>query len=1469
MQAKIDYHSFIGMQQDITLSKHPNNMLKDAFNIRITQREDETLLAITNERGPEDINVNVPGDYLGHCLMNEYLVVFTTEYDWHSSPSKTDYITRITLKPVVASYSGGTMTVYPTYTLFKGNLNFITNIEAIASYENENIQKVYWTDGYNQPRVINILSETVDRYREQNVDTSVYLGYDFVMTLKLEETVTVEKMLGASGMFPAGVLQYAFTYYMKHGQETAVFYTTPLLYTSYKERGGSPEDTVENAFRIKVDNVDVDFDYLRIYSIIRTSLNGTPMCRRVQDIELKNLEAVGDQYNVSFIDTGREGDTIDPTELLYKGGEVVSASTIEQKDGTLFFGDIRLTRNSLKNCYPDIPVVSSDSDNEEESESNTREPFHWIWDSDPISIGGTNAGTSTGNSGNNNQPSGGSNGHQIQNTGDVVEIITDSNNNDSDEDIPVAGESLYDYIKRVTEISESTRTFVSPKVFEGSYDYSNQLTSYDTANYNHGIKNNVPCGGFKRGDYYRLGVQFQHKSGAWSEPVWICDKQVVNNSPSLTGISVTVPAFEGSMPNIAARSLISLGYKRARALVVFPEMQDRVVLCQGVANPTMLHSAVNNIGDQDTVELQSSWFFRFKHNGASQANGFVSPTYTGDLNYTANDVNPNIIRNVEIQGRFDDKHKYSVAWDVSTLHSPDIAFNDDYLLLDFSNCGIQKVSSVIAEKTFSNIEIQTSSPTIKDLGSGFLHKSGVQDYSYGINTGLFYEDYLVDDVSGENTYTFANMDYPAWFVVYPWQRNSALNNDVNRPNGKGTTTSELKKKIISNLRYATTSSYSTPSAITTSLKPQVFNSEQSEILKLEHYEYVEEGQQSRDIPRFYKGNVDTLLSPDSREGSYFAYGDGTEEDFHDNNDHVDTTFVSDIRYRTFSGRETVGGKDYAASVYWYDNNQWNKIETEKFGDKDESIGAQKGNVRMKYKSTPHLVFDGSEINISGYGNWALPVLEVTQNPVNKFGGDSEDALKANTWLPCGEPVLLKSDEDTEFQYSYGDTYYQRWDCLKTYAYAQEDINQIVEIGSFMLETHINIDGRYDRNRGQVNNLYMSPLNFNLLNSVYSQKDNFFQYKILDSSYYKNSEFPNQITWTKEKRAGADTDLWTNITLASTLDMDGSKGKVQSLNAWGDRLYCFQDKGISVILFNSRVQIPVSDGVPIEITNGYKVDGYKFISDGIGCTNKWTIKETPYGIYFIDSVKSNLCRLSEGIDNLSERLNTKRWFNEHTVNKVLYDDVHNDVYSVSDSESLCYSEALNNFVSRMSYNNLPLIESHQGNVFTLHGNKMWKMFFGEYNNFFSEYKPWWIKFVSNGASESLMTLDKIFTNIDYRMDFFNDGVYEPTQTFDFLNVTNEYQRTNDADVESAESSNLEQYLNKGISAKVPFTKGNPQKKFKQWRIQIPRSLKYDNDSEEWKRTNDRIRNPWCEITLGKLDSHDFKAVLQDLVVQYYI
>lgn len=1380
MQLKNENHSFVGMQRDIDISKHPSNFLYDAQNIRLTSREGDTLLSITNEKGTKDINVRINGTYLGHCLLNQYLVIFSTDKTFSSSgvPTKSpDYINRIDL-----SKDGDEAVKL----LFSGDLQFspINNIDAIASYENESIQKVYWVDGKNQPRMINIAPSNdnhITKYSESY--------FDFIPELKLKEVIYVTKKIGTNGEFAPGVIQYAFTYYRKCGQESNIFYTTPLYYISYSDRGGSPEDKISNSFEIHFDGIDTDFDYIRIYSIHRTSLNGTPICKRVQDISISllNDSKIDNGFKEGiFTDTGTVGDIIDPTELLYKGGETVIAKTIEQKDNTLFLGNIELGKEQIN-------IEQADT---------FRKSCH----------------------------------------------ITD----------------------------DAVRYFYYNPVMEESYEYGSQLTAFSDMDNTH----SVPCSGFKKGNYYRLGVQFQHKNGKWSDPIWLGDKEMKQRFYHNDSIlRMAVPVFKCTIPK-ETLNMIPKNYLKARAVVVYPSMQDKKILCQGIANPTLFTKRER---DNKSIYSQSSWFFRpaifpedYNLNNSKTFRPPVGNKPTENetmLTYQAGttSADPEYIKSCEIQGYFpSDMDKFKVDNNFITLHTPDIELDDTLMSVSFDNVGIKVVGNASISRTLSDINIQTESPTFANK-SGFNHIRGVNSNCLGIVAGAFYGDSIVIDKE-EKKFIANTVDshVSEYWLVYPWQENGSLNNDFARPEGIGNQSAILKKKVISNLRFAKKTEYYTDDkevSYTPVNNPGLFNSNEASIIKIGS--------------SIYMGNIDTMLSSNQPDGSYF-FGVPTQEYNSDNNDDNNDVTV----YKTFS---TLPNTPMGTGIYKWEfisqdeGTKWHKINDFNLGEHYVDLVMKSAPIRMKYKSTPHIVIACEDKKyINGSSSNELAVAEIQKanyDDKSIFGGQSKDAFASNVWIPCGEPVYIdwENDSDCVVEYSWGDTYYQRYDCLKTYPFTPEDPNQIVEIGSFMLETYVNIDGRYDRNRGQINNLNMTPQNFNLINHVYSQLNNFFTYRILDEQYYNIKSFPNQITWTKEKQSGADIDLWTNITLASTYDMDGSKGGITSLNAWKDQLFCFQNKGVSNILFNSRVQIPVSDGVPIEITNSYKVDGYRYLYDGIGCNNKLLIKETPIGIYFIDSVSNHLYLIGENSSDISLSHNMSRWFKEagnnedcSPIDKIVYDDINHDIYLVQNDKALCYSEVLNQFTSFMDYGGVSLIESYNGHVFTLKDQLLYEMFKGDYNNFFGELKPWHFTFISNGIDSGTTGLDKIFSNIDYRMDMQDtDNNYQHFDSLDYIRVVNEYQDTGEVPLNIRKNVTNTRFV-PGIS--------NIQKKFRIWRIQIPRNH----------NSLDRIRNTWCSITLGKnvqtvdrsnFDTHEEynkmykqntqKAVLHDLNVLYYL
>jgi hypothetical protein len=140
--------------------------------------------------------------------------------------------------------------------------------------------------------------------------------------LQLNEVITVVRNDLASGLFSSGVIQYAFTYYNKYGQESNIFYTTPLQYISFSNRGASPEDKVSNSFTITIKDPDSRFDYVRVYSIHRASIDATPNVLNVVDLPVDSTQ------DIIYTDNGTTGATVDPTELLYLGGEEVVFKTM-------------------------------------------------------------------------------------------------------------------------------------------------------------------------------------------------------------------------------------------------------------------------------------------------------------------------------------------------------------------------------------------------------------------------------------------------------------------------------------------------------------------------------------------------------------------------------------------------------------------------------------------------------------------------------------------------------------------------------------------------------------------------------------------------------------------------------------------------------------------------------------------------------------------------------------------------------------------------------------------------------------------------------------------------------------------------------------------------------------------------------------------------------------------------------------
>ena len=237
--------------------------------------------------------------------------------------------------------------------LFSGDLNFNVEhpIECIAFYEGDDVQKVYWVDGINQPRCINICNT----YGNIN-------KFDFTPTIDTNIDITIEKEYNGAGLFPAGVIQYYITAFNKYGAESNAVYVSPLHYITHDNRGGEPGEICNCSFKISISETPElvnTYDGVNIYSVIRSSLNTEPAVALVNSIDFIPITPENPNPKVQVVDTNTFVNTLASSDVMFLGGNTIIAKTIENKNNTLFLGNIEeMTTNVvsvLKDSYFNNP----------------------------------------------------------------------------------------------------------------------------------------------------------------------------------------------------------------------------------------------------------------------------------------------------------------------------------------------------------------------------------------------------------------------------------------------------------------------------------------------------------------------------------------------------------------------------------------------------------------------------------------------------------------------------------------------------------------------------------------------------------------------------------------------------------------------------------------------------------------------------------------------------------------------------------------------------------------------------------------------------------------------------------------------------------------------------------------------------------------------------------------------------------
>lgn len=1566
MTIKQASHSFRGMRKDISPSKASPEYIIDALNIRLTPNGRDSLFSITCERYPE-LKISIPAkeiwssinnikiEYQHYCIINNFLILFLII---EGVAGKNTFVYNTILKIDLSDITA-LDTDYSKYILFSGwknkntgetynYLNLNSSIDSLASYENDEIQKIYWVDGVNQPRVINIAAneEIRSKWNEKS--------FDFIKELNLQEVFKVEKLY-QYGMFAPGVIQYCYTYFNKNGGETNIVDISPLLYISEQNKGTSPEKFVtDNCFKINIGNADTSFDCIRVYSIHRTSLDAIPEVKVVKDIEVKPsiknsftekkslyelfgymnnrpspYPSINDIYfeftnnsyidwniklnlikttgepevkytldianailvidlpchsginyisilerqagtyywkinNTEFnefistlglsikvysedvnyrnflpfgysceytvktntvlgntvIDNGMIGYTIDPSELLYKGGEYIIPKTIAQKDGVLFLGNIKLDDKER--------LINTEIDDYIKKNSNSISDIKW--NSIPLNL----------------------------------QYKTD----------------LYPSIQ-LEYAEKSFRTFKSRET-------------------------------------YRIGLQCQTKTGKWLNPIFIKDSKV-DAFPSYK-YTYTNPGEKYEIHTVLGQVTLNKdlcaylyenNIRKCRAVIVYPTDLNREIISQGILNPTVFNTKQKY---ENTCDAQCSWLFRpqvpnqesegvsipYKDIKDIQVGYYTDNRYVMEDNYASNGnagnyatkagwwpeskhytlLPPNYSPVAELphmqytyEYNYDDEDTpiqipykkgkqsagkitgneedtnyrsvdyYAVDKNIITFHSPELEKGN---IKNIDGYKLRYIGIVTCDRCNKGFEVQFSNANVRKVYSPTNNIEGTSAMFLG-------NDYMKYGGSIENLKY--NSTSPWWF--------NYLFSSTELPEKEA----EIKKQYVSNniISYNTAFFNEPYSAYTSDIK--LFSGD-LDTLVLESSDNAVWKNSKRKL--IYKGNVNDILTAfKTVPFNTDLEGPGNIINILKNNEGA---YANSYLY-TAKYSSTNIGKTYA------------------FKSDKSIIYSTKSPVIMQYKSTPHAVialehskFDGEDFSQKNIlplvfkdGLWDnederaeytslwksqalrdwdgtysgvipskiiiddnaatryLILAELYREVQNKFGDIENDS---NLWYPAGPSISINNNTDNILSISYGDTFFSRYDCLKTYPYNEDSVFNVVDIATFFVETRINTDLRYDNNKGNISNVYARPQNFNLFNDAYNQLDNFFNYRIQDESIVNNINFPTTITWSKQKIYGELIDTWSNITMASTQDLEGIDGELIKIYNFKNELFCFQPKAFNHVLYNSRIQVNSSDGVPIEIANSGRVQGFRKIAN-VGIPNLKSVNDNNSYLYFADSITKSIYKYDGSlVSSLTDQLNFSTWakYNIQDDFEIYVDNTNKNIYFNNPKEGkniLGYSETLQEFESFYSYKE-PIIKGNNNSFILSYSDSAIKLY-SLYSNIEPKYEvstptnvypldDSYVSIITNNSSST----NKCFTGIEFRADSMDidtpDWEASKSDTLPFTRI-----KVEDSHLNKEETLVYNKYR-----------PSNTKKKFNTWRIEFPRVLK---DGKYL-----RFNNPWVKTTL---------------------
>lgn len=338
-----------GIDKDSSKNKYDNTHYYHAENFRMLTQDEMSSGALENIKGSR-LRVNFTegansADIISMYTLYNTVIIWTNQF----AAEGIDYIWSIPINDLKDAEENDTIiTITSTedyvhnggYLVYKADMGLSTTdpIYAVGRIENALLKKIYWVDGVNRLRHLNIVhnSETND-LENLTVDQLEVIGnIDF----SIPEITNI-----VSGNLKAGKVQYTYQLYKIGGAETVFASPSGLVpltnssdsaSTSENYRGSDIDDSTGKSVRGEITINQAGYERIRIVALHYSDYNLDPEIRIIEEKEIDGTEG----EVIQFTDTGSTIGNLILEDIRTIGTTLFIPKLLEIKDNILFAGNI-------------------------------------------------------------------------------------------------------------------------------------------------------------------------------------------------------------------------------------------------------------------------------------------------------------------------------------------------------------------------------------------------------------------------------------------------------------------------------------------------------------------------------------------------------------------------------------------------------------------------------------------------------------------------------------------------------------------------------------------------------------------------------------------------------------------------------------------------------------------------------------------------------------------------------------------------------------------------------------------------------------------------------------------------------------------------------------------------------------------------------------------------------------------------